>query len=124
MSVWEDGLREQLNRQLAEQPMMSAVYSQALSNLEAGYYDERYTGALGQKFFKGSDIYEAAAFANLHTAIANGQILYTTINIGVKPTEDKQDILMAQRLDTLANLRFYRTRSTGLSTRGWLSLPV
>lgn len=113
MSVWEDGLQTQINRQIADNPMMGAAYSNALTSIQAGYYDERYLSAIHQDFYPGSNIYTAAAFTNIHTALANGQILYTTVHIGMKPTADKEVKAMSKMLGRLSSMRFYSIGEDG-----------
>jgi len=111
-TVWESAITSAVNRNLSN-PKFSAAIAGYLGQLNGGLYPAPYRDALGQKMRPVFDVYDAAAFANMHAAICRGYVLYTTIHIGQIPTSDHLQQENSAKLNTLERMTFYSVDTFG-----------
>ncbi len=88
MTVWEDALESAVNDQMTN-PEFCTTYCKVLLEMRTGKFDKREMECVSQKFISKYDIYDAYAFAQIHSMIWSGELVIVEVELGTGPYSDK-----------------------------------
>ncbi len=112
-SVWERVYAQKFDQRLITEGQLATLAARTLNNLNTGHYDKRYVSGIMQVERRDLTLYEASAFMDIHTALARGMVLYTTVKIGMKPSGDIHKKANGDKLAKLRDMRFYSVGEDG-----------
>ena len=90
-SIHEDVLKEKVDRLTTDDPNWRLLLTDVIRRFEDGFYPQAYVDAILQNWWRSSyDIYDAYAFAQVHTQILTGKVAIILVNVGATPRGDKE----------------------------------
>jgi hypothetical protein len=90
-SIHEEVLKEKVDRLTTDDPNWRLLLSDVLRRMEDGFYSPDYLDAILQNWWLHHyDIYDAYAFAQVHTQILTGRVATALVNVDATPRGDKE----------------------------------
>jgi len=112
-TVWQRGHQRYVDIKIAETPKYAIALARVLKWLNEGKYNEEYVNSLVQTASKSYDLYDAAIFLRMHTAMVKGDIIFTTIHFGETPCADRAITENIRKLAKLSDTRFFSVDKKG-----------
>lgn len=83
---YHNSMRQGIDHQLETSKGLAPVLYDVLRKMRSGFYDQSWVDVVVQKHYDSAyDIYDAWVFANVHTLVGIGDILYTVVGVGATP---------------------------------------